>query len=471
MSSPQSYPASLQWWFECLEVFPHPTHHADTGADTASREQALVQSFLGEIDRLLPGCRTALYFVQEAGLDLQVRAVNDAAWSSELEQAGAVHMRDGLFAWALKSGRPAVVESTASNCVHDVILLPLMTVRTVIGAGLILRDQALGELSLEQLKILAVLGGQLSFFIENQRLVQRLEAQNQDLERQVGQRTHELEASLGSLQELNREILETTRQKNEFLVTTSHELRAPLNSLIGFLNLIGDGLYDSEEEYREFVRHSLESAQHLLELINDLLALAKIESGKMRVDREIVDLGGLFEEVRALTHVQAQQKGLDLMFEVPERDRIELQAGPRRIRQVLINLIGNAIKGTPDGTVRVRGQRSSDGSSCLITIVDSGGGPPETTSGPLGKAPLQEDTGGTRRFAGKGLGLEISRALIKLMGGTISFTGKGEEPGTTITIRLPLAGPSPPTGKLLRTSGERGIEDGSESEGRLRRPD
>jgi signal transduction histidine kinase len=439
MSILKHYPPSIQWWFERLDAFPDSCGGNGGGSGEASREQGLLKSLLMEIDRLLPMVHTAVYLVQQDNLELEMRACNNALWETELQAVGAAQIQRGLIAWTLKSGHPAVVEASADNPHQQVTIVPLLTVRSIIGICLILRDRLHGEISLEQLKILSILASQFAFLIENQRLFRKLETQNQDLERQVQQRTRDLEASLRSLEQMNQGILEMTRVKSRFLTNTSHELRTPLNSIIGFLHLIKDGLYDTKEEHNEFVEHALESAQHLLMLINDLLDIAKIEAGKMTVDSQTVQLAGLFEEARILMQVQALHKGLNLTFDLQDDANLELRADSRRLKQVLVNLIGNAIKFTPSGGVSVCAAATEEGQWCKITIADTGVGIDEKILSRLGKAFVQGDVDTTHRAGGTGLGLAISRALIELMGGTLTMNSEGHGHGTTVTLRLPLA--------------------------------
>ena len=439
MTVAKNYPASIQWWFERLDAFPDCFSNSGNGPGDASREQSLHKSLLQEIDHLLPMVHSGLYLVQQDTLEMQMRAVNNLEWEMELKEVGSEQIREGLVAWALKSGRPAVVDASIVNPHLQVTMVPLLTARSIIGVCLILRDRLHGEISLEQLKILSILGSQFAFLIENQRLFRKLETQNQDLEFQVQQRTQDLEASLRSLEQMNQGILEMTRLKSNFLTNTSHELRTPLNSIIGFLHLIKDGLYNNTAEHNEFVQHALDSAQHLLTLINDLLDIAKIEAGKMSVDNETVQLAGVFEEARVLMDEQALQKNLKLTFHAPEGAKLELRGDPRRLKQVLVNLIGNAIKFTPSGSVRVSACATPDCGWCQITIVDTGIGVSEKMLECLGKAFVQADGESKRRSGGTGLGLAISRALIELMGGSFIMSSEGEGHGTTVTLRLPLA--------------------------------
>jgi signal transduction histidine kinase len=376
--------------------------------------------------------------VQPDTLDLQVQAVSDPARQDELHRIGAEQIRHGLFAWTFKSGRATIVDDTGLARPHAVAIVPLATPRSIIGACLILQDGGCGEFSIEQLAILSVLGGQFAAQTENHRLFRKLEEQNRTLETQVRKRTAELEATLRSLEKMNAAVLEAATLKNRFLANTSHELRTPLNSILGFLHLLKDGLYASPEEHAEFIASALHSGRHLLALINDLLDLAKIESGKMTVATERVSVARLFDDTRALMQVQARQTRLALAFECEDSDDLAVQADPQRLKQVLVNLIGNAIKFTTEGGVRVCAEPGRDDAGIVqFTVADTGIGIPEKTLVCLGAPFVQGDATQTGRFGGTGLGLAISRAFVEMMDGAIAVTSAGEGRGTTVSVWLP----------------------------------
>lgn len=447
MATTQRNTSSIQWWFERLDTFPDFFLSDDACSDDASIEPRLIAWLLEEVGRLLPAARSAVYLVHPEELLLQHRAVSDPEWRMLLQQVGAEQISNGHVAWVLKSGRPAVMESAAASKPHHVMILPLMTARSIIGICLILRNRMHGEVSVEQLKILSVMAHQFSSQIENQRLFRKLEAQNRNLDAQVKQRTQELESSLKTLEQLNREIVTATQVKSRFLANTSHELRTPLNSILGFLHLLKDGLYTNEAEQAEFISHALDSGQHLLSLINDLLDLAKIEAGKMAVRCEAVRLAEVLDDVRALMQVQARQKGLALTFDVRHAGSLAVLADARRLKQILANLVGNAIKFTCAGSVRLVAQPSPDGGgAALITISDTGVGIAEDILDRVGKPFVQGDGDTTRRFGGTGLGLAISRALVGLMQGSFTIASAGAGEGTTVMVRLPLAGSAVPGG-------------------------
>ena len=246
-----------------------------------------------------------------------------------------------------------------------------------------------------------------------------------------------LESSNRRLAEVNGQLEEASRLKSEFLANTSHELRTPLNGMIGFLQLVLDGMCSSPEEERDFMRQALSCSRHLLGLINDVLDIAKIESGKLTLDIEEVGVRRLFDEVYTVTHVQAAQKGIQLTFEAPDTHVAGLRGDFRKIKQVLINLVGNSIKFTPSGTVTVRATEHAGMGHWMIEVIDTGIGIPADRQSRIFEKFMQADGSTTRKFGGTGLGLAISRSLIELMGGIIGVQSEGEGKGTRMYFSLP----------------------------------
>jgi len=247
-----------------------------------------------------------------------------------------------------------------------------------------------------------------------------------------------LEASNRRLAELNAELEAASRLKSEFLANTSHELRTPLNGMIGFLQLVLDGMCRNPEEEHEFLRQALQCSRHLLGLINDVLDIAKIEAGKMTLEIQEVDPRLLFEEVQTVTHVQAAQKGLSLVFEPPTAPGRNVRGDFRKVKQVLINLVGNSVKFTAEGRVIVRVIERRDLGYSMFEVVDTGIGIPRDRQAVIFEKFMQGDGSTTRRFGGTGLGLAICKSLIELMGGVIGVESEGEGHGTRMYFSLPL---------------------------------
>lgn len=250
-----------------------------------------------------------------------------------------------------------------------------------------------------------------------------------------------LESSNRRLEEVNAQLQEASRLKSEFLANTSHELRTPLNGMIGFLQLVLDGLCENRDEERDFLKQGLQCSRHLLGLINDVLDIAKIEAGKLNVEAEKVDARDLFAEVETVTHVQAQQAGIALRFESPAGDEGgRVRCDFAKTKQVLINLIGNGIKFTPKGSITVRATAHADLGHVMFEVIDTGIGIPRERQKLIFEKFTQGDGSTTRKYGGTGLGLAISRSLVELMGGIIGVHSEGEGKGTRMYFSLPIWG-------------------------------
>jgi signal transduction histidine kinase/CheY-like chemotaxis protein len=259
-----------------------------------------------------------------------------------------------------------------------------------------------------------------------------------EAERLVRESAAGLEASNRRLEEVNAQLEEASRLKSEFLANTSHELRTPLNGMIGFLQLVLDGLCDSPDEERDYLRQALACSRHLLGLINDVLDIAKIEAGKLTLEVERLDVQRLFDEVYTLTHVQAAQRGIELAFESDVDPALGVRGDFGKAKQVLVNLVGNSLKFTPRGRISVRARARESLGHVLFEVQDTGVGIPAERQKLIFEKFVQGDGSTTRRFGGTGLGLAISRSLVELMGGIIGVHSDGEGRGTRMYFSLPL---------------------------------
>ncbi|HET9251362.1 MAG TPA: ATP-binding protein [Candidatus Eisenbacteria bacterium] len=267
-------------------------------------------------------------------------------------------------------------------------------------------------------------------------LVGRDATDRRGLETERQRRSEELSRVNEELQRLNRELQESQRLQNDFLANTSHELRTPLNAVIGFATLLESGTDRSSDERREFARSIRDAAQHLLAVINDLLDLSKAAAGRFRLQLAWGDLRPAIEGACAAVMPLARSKGLRLEMDLPA-DPLEAAVDPARLRQVLLNVLGNAVKFTDNGTVRVRAWHDAQSQETRIRVEDTGIGIGSEVMPRLFTKFAQADPSYHRRHRGTGLGLAISRVLAENMGGTIRVASDGPGRGTRVDLAFP----------------------------------
>jgi signal transduction histidine kinase len=273
-------------------------------------------------------------------------------------------------------------------------------------------------------------------------------AEAQELAVQLQQVNDDLRHKHQELEEARTSAEEASRLKSEFLANTSHELRTPLNGMIGFLRLVLDDMADSPEEQKEFTEEAHHSALLLLDIINDILDVAKIEAGKLDFDLSPVRFNELLQDVERKTRTQAQQKELTYQIDQPStHDEVVVFGDYQRLLQVMLNLVGNAIKFTPEGRItistkvmkqRVVFQGKELPGFVKVRVADTGIGVSLDAQAKLFKSFSQVDGSRTRQYGGTGLGLVISQKLIEGMGGTVHFYSMGEGLGSTVTFTVPL---------------------------------
>ncbi|MFG0263706.1 MAG: PAS domain S-box protein [Rhodopirellula sp. JB055] len=236
-----------------------------------------------------------------------------------------------------------------------------------------------------------------------------------------------------TLRESERRANEASASKSAFLANMSHEIRTPMTAILGYAELLEDLIPD------EVGQHHLQTIRrngdYLLEIINDILDLSKIEAGKLDVENEAFDPAHLIEDVRSIMEVRATEAGLALTVHYGQRIPSRIQSDPKRLKQVLINLVGNAIKFTPEGSVRLEVRMETSPVRLCVDVIDTGIGIAPEQQEQLFQPFSQGDSSVSRTFGGTGLGLTISRRLAEMLGGSISFQSEVGQ-GSTFTLSI-----------------------------------
>jgi len=338
--------------------------------------------------------------------------------------------------------KPSVKQALMANGYRAVVSLPLMAEERVLGALNLLYRNTLPPLSSLAEQELLVIGHTVGLAISNainmahlreemavrQRAEDALRLLNTDLEQRVAERT-------AQLSEAKERAEAADRLKSAFLATMSHELRTPLNSIIGFTGILQQGLAgplnDEQKKQMEMVRNS---AGHLLDLINDILDLSKIEAGQLTLAHSWFNLRASVEKAAKTVQPLVAAKGLGLEVDIDE-EVSTIRSDQRRVEQIVLNLLSNAIKFTEKGMIRLRCFLTDRGA--CISVADTGIGISDNDLGTLFKPFHQLDSGLSRRFDGTGLGLSICSKLAECLGGEIGVESEAGK-GSTFSVVLPV---------------------------------
>lgn len=326
--------------------------------------------------------------------------------------------------------------------------VPLIAGGKVLGLYSLDKDTP-GFFTQEYRNLAETLAAQAAIAIQNAKLLTELQLYADELEQRVADRTAELAVRVSEVEALNNTMLglmedmkaavkkaeSADRTKSAFLATMSHELRTPLNSIIGFTGILLQkmvGPLNSEQEKQ--LKMVQGSARHLLDLINDILDISKIEADQIQIGSEVFDMGSAIQKSVEKILPMAEKKGLKLSVTI-DPQKIEVKSDQRRVEQILINLLNNAVKFTEQGHICLDSR--IEGGWLVTRLSDTGIGIRPEDFPSLFTPFKQVDTGITRQYEGTGLGLSICKRLIELMGGKIwveSELGKG----SAFTFALPL---------------------------------
>ncbi|XYI03586.1 AAA family ATPase [Sorangium sp. So ce1128] len=408
-------------------------------------------SLVGRMLRLLAEYsgaeRAVLALVQGGELIIAAQlTVNPQQLELSLNEPAANSMRlpVTLVQYVARGKEPVVLGQAASDTRFDedpyllahrpgsVLAVPLVHQGRLSGVMYLEHPRVEDAFPEARVELVTLLGALAATAVENATFYTELSAYSERLAGEVAQRTAELVAAKEAADNANR-------AKSEFLSSMSHELRTPLNSILGYAQLLGR-MTDLPAQAADSARIIHTAGTHLLSLINDVLDLAKIEAGKMDLHPTAVDLPTLLKTVTNICRVRAEQKGLTFAHEQAGPERLGVRVDEKRLMQVLLNLLGNAIKFTEQGGVTVRVEvlepPEDQGRTVRLQVKDTGPGIAPEHLGRIFEA--FEQVGDEKRHAeGTGLGLAITRKLVERMGGRIEVKSQlGQGTVFTVTLRL-----------------------------------
>jgi signal transduction histidine kinase/DNA-binding response OmpR family regulator len=438
MSAAETVPDVLGWVTDALQSASSLGYDsAGPAAGHDAPEALFLESvpllrIIGDFDAM------AFVVVEEDGVAFRVAAADPPQRLAEVDSELRHQVASGMFAWSLYQRRPVVVAGEALGrwVVLHVVATPSRVLGMFLGSH---RESSAFQSAISQ-QLLSVVLARMATVLETRQLYGELAAYNARLEALVEERTRDLRRS-------EEEARAASRAKGDFLANMSHEIRTPIHGILGFTRLLLET--DLDPEPREHAEIVLRSADSLLAIVNDLLDYAKVEAGRLDLERAPFDLRQALEDVVELVAPRVCGTSVDLILDYGSDVPREILGDAGRIRQVVLNLVANAVRFTSRGHVLVE-VRPGATRGIDISVEDTGVGiPPERVEAMFEKF-AQGDAESRRGQGGTGLGLSIARTLARLMDGDVTAVS-ALGAGSTFTFRLPFADAPSRPGELERT--------------------